>query len=368
MILRRYLIREVVVTFLGVFILILAIFVSLKVVDYLAQAAAGRMPVGAIVTLVGLLIVSNLALLSPICLVVAIPFALGRMQRDNEIIAMANAGIGSPFVHRYIFQLTGLFALAVAACSLFFGPWALGEMRDLRTRAEQESDITGVTPGRFKELGDGDRVLFVKSLSTDKRDLEDVFLQDRKGQRLSVLAASKAEVATEEGTGHRYALFHDGSSYKGIPGQADYEVTHYESLGWRIDQSSQNKVADNVKSASSFELLLGEDPANSAELQWRISVPIMTLLSSIFAVSLLSRVGRGNRYSQILVTVLLYFTYSNLLGVGRTMIKKEHVPAIVGIWWVHLLVIAVIVLMEKYPDILRAWRESRRAQQQLLPS
>jgi lipopolysaccharide export system permease protein len=114
--------------------------------------------------------------------------------------------------------------------------------------------------------------------------------------------------------------------------------------------------------------LAGDDPGNSAELQWRISIPIMTVLSSVFAVSLLSRVGRGSRYSQILITVLLYFTYSNLLGVGRTLIRKENVPVIVGIWWVHLLVIAVIVAMEKYPDILRAWRESRRPKQVLLPS
>jgi lipopolysaccharide export system permease protein len=367
-ILRRYLFREIVITFLGVFVLLLLIFISLKMVDHLAQAAAGRIPVGAVLSLVGLTTLTLMGLLVPLCLFGAVLFALGRLQRDNEIIAMAGAGIGGRYLHRNVLQLTAIFALAVASCSLFFGPWAQREMRDLKVRAEQESDITGVTPGRFKEFSDGNRVVFVRSLSPDKRHLEEVFMQERRDERLSVLSANNAVIATEEGTGHRYALFQDGSSYRGVPGQADYEITHYQRFGWRIDQGASASAGENVKSAPTTRLLMDEDPASTAELQWRVSIPIMTVLLSVFAVSLLGLVGRGNRYGAILLAVLVYFTYSNLLGVARTMVKKEHVHPIVGLWWVHLLVLAVILLMENYPRLLRAWRERRQTRQTLIPA
>lgn len=368
MILRRYIFREIVITFLGVFVLLLLVFISLKMVDHLAQAAAGRIPVSAVLSLVGLTTLTLLGLLVPLCLFGAVLFALGRLQRDNEIIAMAGAGIGGRTLHRNVLQLTAVFAVAIASCSLFFGPWAQREMRDLKLRAEQESDITGVTPGQFKEFSDGKRVVFVRGLSPNKRDLEEVFMQERKDERMTVLSARNAEIATEQGTGHRYALFKNGSSYAGVPGRADYEITYYQTAGYRIDQGAQDRASDNVKSAPTTRLLIDGDPASTAELQWRVSIPIMTVLLSAFAVSLLGLVGRGNRYGALLLAVLVYFTYSNLLGIARTMVKKEHVSPIIGLWWVHLLVLAVILLMENYPALVRAWRERRSRGQTLLPA
>jgi lipopolysaccharide export system permease protein len=358
-ILRRYLFREIGITFAGVFLLVVMILISLKMVDYLAQAAAGRLPVTAVLSLVGLVIVSYLSGLIPICLLPAIMLAVGRMQRDNEITAMAGAGIGGRFLHRNIAAFTSAFVFAVASCSLFLGPWATREMRNLKVRAEQESDITGVTPGRFKEFSEGDRVLFVRSLTPDKQRMEDVFLQERDEEAMSVLAADNAVLATEDGTGHRFALFYNGSRYKGVPGQADFEITHYETLGWRIDQSDQAGVTENTKSMPTLRLVAAGDPASVAELQWRLSAPVLTFLLSVFAVSLLRHAGRHNRYGALLIAVLVYFTYSNLLGVARTLVKKEEIPGVVGLWWVHLLILGVILLMEYHPQWLR-WLRSLR--------
>lgn len=366
-ILRRYLFREIGITFAGVFLLVVMIFISLRMVDYLAQAAAGRLPVGAVLSLVGLVIVSYLAGLIPICLLPAIMLSMGRMQRDNEITAMAGAGIGGRFLHRNVAAFASVFVFAVASCSLFFGPWATREMRSLKVRAEQESDITGVTPGRFKEFSEGDRVLFVRSLTPDKQRMEEVFLQERDRDAMSVLAADSAALAIEDETGHRFALFHNGSRYKGVPGQADFEITHYQTLGWRIDQGAQGGVSENTKSMPTLRLLAARDPASVAELQWRLSVPILTFLLSVFAVSLLRLAGRHNRYGALLIAVLVYFTYSNLLGVARTLVKKEEIPGIIGLWWVHLLVIGVILLMEFQPQWTR-WLRSLRQPPAAVPA
>jgi lipopolysaccharide export system permease protein len=61
----------------------------------------------------------------------------------------------------------------------------------------------------------------------------------------------------------------------------------------------------------------------------------------------------------LLIAVLVYFTYSNLLGVARTLVKKEEIPGVVGLWWVHLLILGVILLMEYHPQWLR-WLRSLR--------
>ena len=37
--------------------------------------------------------------------------------------------------------------------------------------------------------------------------------------------------------------------------------------------------------------------------------------------------------------ILVYIIYSNLLGVGRTLVEDGRVPAWLGLWWAHVLVL-----------------------------
>jgi len=289
LILRRYLFREIAITFTGVFLLLLLIFLSGRVVDYLAQAAAGKLAVSAILSLLTLLVLTTLPLLVPLCLFVAILLALGRMQRDNELIAMAGAGVGGGYLHQNITNVALLFAVLMAVCSLFLDPWATREMKELEAKAKEESDITGITPGRFKEFSAGDRVLFVKELSADKQRMQEVFLQIRKGNDLGVLAADSAGLMTEEGTESRFVVFRSGSRYQGVPGRADYEITHYEQFGVRIDQGDNERAIESTKAMPTERLWGSDDATHVAELQWRLSAPILTLLLSVFAVALDSK-------------------------------------------------------------------------------
>ncbi|MGQ0658844.1 MAG: LPS export ABC transporter permease LptF [Chromatiales bacterium] len=365
MILRRYLFREIAMAFGGVFVLLLLIFLSRSMVEYLADVASGKLPVNAILGLLTLLVISKLSTLIPVCLFVAVLFALGRMQRDNELVAMAGAGVGGRYLHQQIGGMAALVAILMALCSLFLGPWATREMKRQEAKAEQESDITGITPGRFKEFSEGDRVLFVKSLSSDKQTMEEVFLQIRDTSSLGVLAADRAALATEEGTGHRFVVFSDGSRYQGIPGRADYEITYYEQFGVRIDRGGTDRTIEGTKAMPSSVLWGNEDPTHVAELQWRISVPILTLLLSLFPVSLLRRMGADSRYGALLIAILVYFTCSNALGIARSLVEKGELSEYIGLWWVHLLLLAVILGLEFYPGIRRRLRR-RHGGQQLL--
>jgi lipopolysaccharide export system permease protein len=43
--------------------------------------------------------------------------------------------------------------------------------------------------------------------------------------------------------------------------------------------------------------------------------------------------------------MLIYFIYSNLLGVSKSLLKHDEIPSIIGLWWVHgSLIIAMLVL------------------------
>ena len=55
-------------------------------------------------------------------------------------------------------QLTVVFCLFVALTTLYVAPWAEQNIHLLKERAKEESDISGIRPGQFKEFSQGDRV------------------------------------------------------------------------------------------------------------------------------------------------------------------------------------------------------------------
>ncbi len=359
-ILRRYLTREILHAFLAIFTLLLLIFISRSVVNYLSEAASGKLNADAILSLVGLIVLMSLTLLVPLCLFIAIIMALGRMQRDNEIIAIAGIGLGASFLQNTVRRLAIVFALALAAMSLLSNPWVARKMKEMEAQAQEESDITGISPGRFKEFSDGDRVLFVKKMSDDKQTMQDVFLQNREQNREAVLAADHANLAVEQGSGNRFVVFAGGSRYEGTPGHADYEVTQYDRFGVRIDQADKDQGVEISKAIPTADLIGSDNPRYQAELEWRISTPISVLLLTALAVVLARRASRDNRYGIALTGILLYFTYSNLLGISRSILKRGDLSPYIGLWWVHLLLLALILALEFKPPWPRKLKPAMR--------
>ena len=78
-----------------------------------------------------------------------------------------------------------------------------------------------------------------------------------------------------------------------------------------------------------------------AELQWRISTPILALMLMVLAVPLARLRPRQGRFGRIGVAILAYFLYSQLLAAARTWVESSVVPEIVGMWWVHAIALCL---------------------------
>ncbi|MDP6151491.1 MAG: LptF/LptG family permease, partial [Gammaproteobacteria bacterium] len=98
-----------------------------------------------------------------------------------------------------------------------------------------------------------------------------------------------------------------------------------------------------------LELL--ETPALGAiaELQWRLSVPIMLLVLSLIAVPLSKAPPRQGRYNNLALGILVYLVYTNMLGASKAWVEDGIISPAIGLWWVHVLFIlfAAIMLMRQ---------------------
>jgi lipopolysaccharide export system permease protein len=353
LILQRYIYREITHSFLAVFALLLPIYLSNRFVQYLAEAAAGKIGSEIIFKLLGLKLLSALVLILPLCLYLATYLALRRLKGDNELIAMASFGLDTRFMLGAISKIAVGAALIVAVFSLYIAPWAEGRLQEIKTKAIVESDITGITAGRFKEFSQGDRILYVESISKDNKRMDDVFLHARQDKKLAVLTSDSARFEVDKKSGDKFAVFSAGRRYMGTPGQLDYSIAEYQKYGVRLDFDDTNKALQESRTSPTARLLKSADSASVTELQWRLSMPIHAVILALTAVMLVKTSAEQGRFAGLLTAILVYFIYSNLLGVARSLTSKGDLSIYLGLWWVHALLIALILSLYFYPALRR---------------
>jgi len=81
----------------------------------------------------------------------------------------------------------------------------------------------------------------------------------------------------------------------------------------------------------------------------------------VFALALASGAQRKNRLPGVLVALLVYFAYSNVLGLAAAQVSRGASPA--ALWGVHLIFLAAasVLLRRRHLDkpLWPAWSPSR---------
>jgi lipopolysaccharide export system permease protein len=360
MILERYIQTEILSKLGWILGFLLLIIASDSFVGYLADAAAGNLPGDLILELLVMKTLSMLSSLLPVALFLGVVLALTRMLQDRELIVVAGAGIAERFKVVSIVKFSAVFAVLVFATGFYLSPWAEAKVRELRIRAEVESDITGISAGQFREFSSGDMVVYVEQLDNDQGYMRNVFLQLRSGQDLGVLNSGSARYLVKPGSGSRYVLFENGSRYDGQPGQLDYRITRYRTYAVLLEQGEGAFVERRLESIPTSELLGSAHSMYKAELQWRSSYVLAVLLLPVLALAVIRHAPGEGRYLPVFSCILVYFIYNNLLGLSKTLLGKEGIPEYIGLWWVHLLMLAVIVGLMYFPAISSRYRGYRR--------
>lgn len=356
MIIYRYFIKEILFTLIAVTTVLFLIFLSNRFVRLLADAAAGTLPPEIIFVLVALKGVGALMVLVPLALFLAVLLAFGRFYKDNEMTALAASGIGPTVLLKSVLFLSLAATVVVAAISLYLAPWAFRESVKIEMRAQASADFTGIASGRFKEFAENGLIFYAENLSEDRRTMERVFVHWERNGLTNMITSNTAYQHLDEATGDRFLVLIDGERYEGVPGRADFKIIKFREHGIRIQKSGGKASNSSLPARPTYELIGAEDNDSIAELQWRIATPISTLLLALLAVPM-SRTGpREGRYGKLLTAIFVYITYSNLMGVARAWLEQGVTPAVIGLWWVHgLLIIALLIMLSRQQGLTRSW-------------
>ncbi len=213
----------------------------------------------------------------------------------------------------------------------------------MQDRAEKTSEITGISPGRFQESGDGRRVIYVEKNNEEEELVENIFVHSRgKDGQQTLLTAKSAYQYIEEGTGDTLIMLNNGYRYAGTPGQTRFRATRYEKHWIRAVEGEQGNVRLEYETKPTMTLLESDNLFDKAELHWRLAMMISPVLFTLLGLPLGRLRQREGRYGRIMVGVLIYLIYFKLLRVGQYMLEDGAVPTWFGLWWVHFGLVAYL--------------------------
>lgn len=335
--LDRYLLRETAGAALAVTLVLLAIMLSARFARFLGAVATGDLPRDLLAQVVGLSSVQYLVLLLPAALLLAVMLTLGRLYKDSEVAAMMGCGVSLGGLYRPFLWLSVVLALITAWLAFVAGPWAGRQVDYISKDARRLVQYTPFEPGRFKTVAGGRAVFYTEEIDAANEKLTTVFarVQEREGE--SIVMASEGKQEIDVASGERKVTLYGGWRYAGTPGQPDFDVMRFEEFETRITPPEFIYSSSKRKLAETGDLFSSADREDQAELAWRIAAPISVFILGLLAVPLSYLRPRQGRYGKLVLGILLYLVYSNLLGLGQGWIAKGQVPVALGLWWVHAL-------------------------------
>jgi lipopolysaccharide export system permease protein len=359
-VLNRYLMKEMLGTHLAVTVVLLLIIVGGVVARMLREAAEGRIPPDVLVPLVALGSVQGLILLLPVSLFLALMLGLGRLYKDSEMAALQACGVGPKRLYVAITWVTAPMVALLTVLVFWIAPLASATIDQVRIEAEGRSDLIGVAPGRFLESRVGGRVFFIEGYTADGNAMRDVFIQSRGPAGTEVVTARRAESRVDPVTGQRYLVLHDGHRYVGEPGEQAFRILDFELHGVRVPDPEGSRRVGKVDSRPTSTLLRSERLQERAELQWRISMPISMVLLAALALPLShTNNPRQGRFGKLTAAIAVYIVYANFLILAKSWYAGGQTPAWLGMWWVHVALAGLIVLLLWRQRGLRVRRRAR---------
>lgn len=359
-ILDRYLMKEMLVTWLAVLVVLLVIMIGNVLGRSLSSVTDGAIQADMLLILVGVNSISLLVTLIPLGLYLGILLAHGRFYRDNEMSVMQACGVGWLDLLRPTAVIGLLGVLVISILTISVSPWAARYEQQLKQTIREQSALSLVTPGKFIESSDGNTVFFAHQSNPERTQFNDVFMYRQKGDGLpAVDTARVASYQLDPETGDEYLVFTDGQTSVGKPGNDEYTITDFKRQGILRPREDSGEPRLIIKGKRLSELWATGDTADQAELQWRISIPLAALLLALLAVPLSYTSPREGRFGKIAIAILIYIPYANLLVLMRKWIASGAVPAWIGLWPVHA-VVACLILVLLAKRVGWSWLTRRR--------
>ena len=110
-----------------------------------------------------------------------------------------------------------------------------------------------------------------------------------------------------------------------------------------------------AKTRTLLQLVSDPTPLHLGELLWRFGLPVVALIVTLLAIPLAYVNPRVGRSVNLIIAVLLFAVYLNVLSTVRTYVQQDRLQFGIGVWVVHALVLAIVVALFARRVYMQRW-------------
>ena len=340
MIISRYLTKEVLSAFFATTLLLLLVFISTQLLSYMKSAAYGKISLHAVLLLLSLQIPVLLTFLIPLSLFLGILLAFGRLYTDSEMTVLFACGVSIKALLLVVFRIAVFVSIGAALLSLYVAP-KMEEYSAHVVEASKEDALGLLTYGKFNSVLNDKWFFYVEGAAADHKSLKNVFAAEKAGG----VIFSKGGYQHIDAEGNKFLVLTNGYRYSGFPGRRDYKIIKFGEYGIKFSQEKKTLNFEENMLPTKTLWQNRDKPEFAAELHWRIALVIAVLVLTLLAVPLSKVTPRYGRYFSLVPAGFCYILYANLMVLGRIWITKGTFLLAFGMWWVHVVMLSLGILL-----------------------
>jgi lipopolysaccharide export system permease protein len=263
-----------------------------------------------------LLVPILMLVIAPIAIVIAVCYALIKLNGDSELVVMNAAGISPRRVFRPVLASCVVVAIFVGFISAYLAPWLQRKMdiEFAKVRTDVVSNI--VRPGAFTPVERG--LIFHIRERSGENQFHGIFIDDTRNpeERTTIVAEYGRIVQRPEGA---FLVMRDGNVQRRRPKERDPTIVLFDQYAFdltRLTQTPELVVGLREKYIWELAFPAADDPVlKLSPAQWRVELnerlyaPLYPLAFGLIAFSLLG-FPRTTRQSRAIST------FAVIAGVG----------------------------------------------------
>ena len=349
----RYIRRNLLTLFFAIFLIIGLFVFGNRIVLTVQESFERGIPLQELMPLVSFNMIRDVTLILTLSLFLAIILSISQLYKNSEAIVMNSMGMSDKHFIVFIQPTVLLIFVIIVFLTIYAVPWAKHQKNIMKEEAKNASEFSFITEGEFEEFKQGDIVFYAsesKKLDTlGVQNLEEIFIYSSNEGTPVIVLASEAKKYIDPQSKSTYLRLKDGIRYQGIPSAKNMSILNFDLYDLEIISGELQKslaIYTKIEGKTTLDLIKEERGSYAnAELQWRLSQPIMVLLLSVFGVFLGKTSPRGGKGVNLLIGVIVFMLYNNGLLLAKNAIEQNQIDPIIGLWGVHFLVLLLLLLL-----------------------
>ena len=311
----QYLYKNCARTSLAVFLILFLILLANTGLRLVEDVNDGDIASIFLIKLLVLKMVQYSPLIISLGLFFGIIISLNRLYTSNEMIIMQLNGISNFELAKILTKLILIFIIVMSLLELILSPKALELRTQVQHQITHEQKIYTLNEGSFNISNDGSRVIYITQKNSTQPG--NVFIKSTSNSTTRIDISSRIKSSDD-----KKIILEDGKAYS-FDSDGSFSSTDYESQNMLITNTMPKLNNNNLQSKSIFELFRSINLSELAEILNRFSVIISGIILAYIAIPLSSFFRRNEKYKNVFIGAILYFSYIVLMNIMSQSFNTE---------------------------------------------